>query len=180
MTYHRRRPLRREETTEEESPEDIRQRNMKEAEILASNLGEGGINAHEILSDVGQLKGLAQLQESMASLANVWSMCVVQSCVHYSQVHMQHVMLCALCSDAYASFRALCTLVCNIHIFQGCIHCSLVHMHFSEWSALQSRAHASCSAVYSVVWCMCIVQSCVHYVAGMVFNIHPAVCIRTA
>jgi len=124
---------------------------MKEAEILASNLGEGGINAHEILSDVGQLKGLAQLQESMASLANVWSMCVVQSCVHYSQVHMQHVMLCALCSDAYASFRALCTLVCNIHIFQGCIHCSLVHMHFSEWSALQSRAHASCSAVYSVV-----------------------------
>lgn len=66
VTYHRRRPLRREETTEEESPEDIRQRNMKEAEILASNLGEGGINTHEILSDVGQLKGLAQLQESMA------------------------------------------------------------------------------------------------------------------
>ncbi|XP_021936020.1 exocyst complex component 4 isoform X2 [Zootermopsis nevadensis] len=65
VTYRRRRPLRREETTEEESPEDVRQRNMKEAEILASNLGEGGINAHEILSDVGQLKGLAQLQESM-------------------------------------------------------------------------------------------------------------------
>ena len=67
VTYQRRRPLRREETTEEESPEDIRQRNMREAEILASNLGEGGINAHEILSDVGQLKGLAQLQESMVS-----------------------------------------------------------------------------------------------------------------
>ncbi|PNF38735.1 Exocyst complex component 4 [Cryptotermes secundus] len=65
MTHHRRRPLRREETTEEESPEDIRQRNMREAEILATNLGEGGISAHEILSDVGQLKGLAQLQESM-------------------------------------------------------------------------------------------------------------------
>nr|CAD7203089.1 unnamed protein product [Timema douglasi] len=65
ILHQRRRPLRREETTEEESPEDIRQRNMREAEILASNLGEGGINAHEILSDVGQLKGLAQLQESM-------------------------------------------------------------------------------------------------------------------
>nr|CAD7403523.1 unnamed protein product [Timema cristinae] len=65
IVHQRRRPLRREETTEEESPEDIRQRNMREAEILASNLGEGGINAHEILSDVGQLKGLAQLQESM-------------------------------------------------------------------------------------------------------------------
>lgn len=147
MTYHRRRPLRREETAEEESPEDIRQRNMKEAEILASNLGEGGINAHEILSDVGQLKGLAQLQESMASLATVWSMCLMQNCVHYSQVHMQHVMLFALCSDAYASFRAVCTLVCNIPIIQGCMHCSLVHMHFSEWSALHSRAHASCNAV---------------------------------
>jgi exocyst complex component 4 len=44
---------------------------MKEAEILASNLGEGGINAHEILSDVGQLKGLAQLQESMACIVTV-------------------------------------------------------------------------------------------------------------
>lgn len=54
---------------------------MKEAEILASNLGEGGINAHEILSDVGQLKGLAQLQESMASLATVWSIvCGAELC----------------------------------------------------------------------------------------------------
>nr|CAD7589281.1 unnamed protein product [Timema genevievae] len=70
IVHQRRRPLRREETTEEESPEDIRQRNMREAEILASNLGEGGINAHEILSDVGQLKGLSQLQESM--LAFCW------------------------------------------------------------------------------------------------------------
>ncbi|XP_069698515.1 exocyst complex component 4 isoform X1 [Periplaneta americana] len=65
VTHHRRRPLRREETADEESPEEIRQRNVKEAEILASNLGEGGINAHEILSDVGQLRALAQLQESM-------------------------------------------------------------------------------------------------------------------
>jgi hypothetical protein len=86
VTCRRRRPLRREETTEEESPEDIRQRNMKEAEILASNLGEGGINAHEILSDVGQLKGLAQLQESMACIITVWSICVIQGCVHYSLV----------------------------------------------------------------------------------------------
>jgi hypothetical protein len=180
VTYHRRRPLRREETTEEESPEDVRQRNMKEAEILASNLGEGGINTHEILSDVGQLKGLAQLQESMASLATVWIMCVMHSCVHYIQMHMQRVMLSVLCSDAYASFRAFCTLVSNIHNFQGGMHCSLVHMHCSEWSTLQSRVHAFCNAVCSVVCCMCIVQSYVHYVAGLVFNIHPAICIRSA
>ncbi|XP_046385414.1 exocyst complex component 4 [Ischnura elegans] len=50
---------------EEESPEEVRQRNAREAEILAGNLGEGGINAHEIISDVNQLKVLAQLQESM-------------------------------------------------------------------------------------------------------------------
>lgn len=55
----------RQETQEEESPEDVRQRNLREAEILASNLGEGGINKHEILSDISQLKCLALLQESM-------------------------------------------------------------------------------------------------------------------
>ncbi|XP_025829668.1 exocyst complex component 4 isoform X3 [Agrilus planipennis] len=50
---------------EEESPEDIRQRNRREAEILASNLGEGGVSSGEILSDMSLLKELAQLQESM-------------------------------------------------------------------------------------------------------------------
>ncbi|EEB18474.1 exocyst componenet sec8, putative [Pediculus humanus corporis] len=64
-THRRGKNLRREETTEEESPEDIRQRNVKEAEILASNMGESGIKAHEILSNVSQLKKLAQLNESM-------------------------------------------------------------------------------------------------------------------
>ncbi|KAF5304349.1 hypothetical protein FQA39_LY09728 [Lamprigera yunnana] len=51
--------------SEEESPEDVRQRNRREAEILASNLGEGGVSAGEILSDMSLLKELAQLQESM-------------------------------------------------------------------------------------------------------------------
>lgn len=61
----RRRTVRRELTVEEESPEDIRQRNRREAEILAGNLGEGGVTAGEILSDMSLLKQLAQLQESM-------------------------------------------------------------------------------------------------------------------
>ncbi|XP_015592198.1 exocyst complex component 4 isoform X2 [Cephus cinctus] len=60
-----RRSMRRQETQEEESPEEVRQRNLREAEILASNLGEGGINSHEIISDVSQLRCLALLQESM-------------------------------------------------------------------------------------------------------------------
>ncbi|EEZ97195.1 Exocyst complex component 4-like Protein [Tribolium castaneum] len=60
-----RRALRREQRSEEESPEDVRKRNRREAEILASNLGEGGVSASEILSDMALLKELAQLQESM-------------------------------------------------------------------------------------------------------------------
>lgn len=60
--------IRREHTLEEESPEDVRQRNRKEAEILAGNLGEGGVSASEILSNMTLLKELAQLQESMVSV----------------------------------------------------------------------------------------------------------------
>lgn len=65
LQRQKRRALHREETTDEESPEDIRQRNEKEAEILASALGEGGVNHHEIISDVKHLRSLALLQESM-------------------------------------------------------------------------------------------------------------------
>ncbi|XP_071448510.1 exocyst complex component 4 [Hetaerina americana] len=61
---------------EEESPEEVRQRNAREAEILAGNLGEGGINAHEIISDVNQLKVLAQLQESLEWFAGSISLFV--------------------------------------------------------------------------------------------------------
>lgn len=59
------RPLKRSEASEEESPDDVRIRNRREAEILASNLGEGGVSANDILSDMVLLKDLAQLQESM-------------------------------------------------------------------------------------------------------------------
>ncbi|KAL7287624.1 hypothetical protein TKK_0018269 [Trichogramma kaykai] len=70
VQYYRKGPSgrripRRQETTDEESPEDIRQRNMREAEMLASNLGEGGIASNEILADVEQLRSLALLQESI-------------------------------------------------------------------------------------------------------------------
>ena len=68
LQRQKRRALHREETTDEESPEDIRQRNEKEAEILASALGEGGVNHHEIISDVKHLRSLALLQESMVCL----------------------------------------------------------------------------------------------------------------
>ncbi|XP_074041952.1 exocyst complex component secretory 8 [Leptinotarsa decemlineata] len=59
------RTLKRGQPSEEESPEDVRMRNRREAEILASNLGEGGVSAGEILSDMNSLRELAQLQESM-------------------------------------------------------------------------------------------------------------------
>lgn len=58
------------EPSEEESPTAVQQRNVREAEMLTSNLGEGGISQQEILSDVGVLKELAILQESMEWFAN--------------------------------------------------------------------------------------------------------------
>ena len=52
--------------TFDESPEEVRLRNMRESEILTSNLAqETLIPSHEILSDVVQLRILGQLQESM-------------------------------------------------------------------------------------------------------------------
>ncbi|EDW83911.1 uncharacterized protein Dwil_GK13863 [Drosophila willistoni] len=53
------------EPSEEESPFQVQQRNIREAEMLTSNLGEGGITQREILDDIGVLKELAILQESM-------------------------------------------------------------------------------------------------------------------
>lgn len=53
------------EISEEDSPTQIQQRNIREAEMLTSNLGDQGISQHEILSDIGVLKELAILQESM-------------------------------------------------------------------------------------------------------------------
>ncbi|XP_036331809.1 exocyst complex component 4 [Rhagoletis pomonella] len=53
------------EPSEEESPMQVQQRNIREAEMLTSNLGEGGITQQEILADISVLKELAVLQESM-------------------------------------------------------------------------------------------------------------------
>jgi len=43
----------------------VQQRNIREAEMLTSNLGEGGITQQEILVEISVLKELAILQESM-------------------------------------------------------------------------------------------------------------------
>ncbi|XP_065349707.1 exocyst complex component 4 isoform X2 [Cloeon dipterum] len=52
-------------SVEEEHPEDIKDKNLQEAEILVRNFGGRAIHGHEILCDMAQLKRLAQLQESM-------------------------------------------------------------------------------------------------------------------
>ena len=51
--------------SEDDTLAQIEQRNVREAEMLTSNLGEGGISHQVILSDVGVLKELAILQQSM-------------------------------------------------------------------------------------------------------------------
>lgn len=53
--------------SEDDTMTQIDQRNVREAEMLTSNLGEGGISQQEILSDVGVLKELAILQQSMVN-----------------------------------------------------------------------------------------------------------------
>lgn len=58
------------ESIDEESPTQVQQRNIREAEMLTTNLGEGNISSMEILSDIGVLKELAILQESMEWFAS--------------------------------------------------------------------------------------------------------------
>ncbi|RXG69635.1 Exocyst complex component 4 [Armadillidium vulgare] len=54
----------------DENPEEVGERNRKEAEILTGNLGDQQIPQHEILSDPNQLKILAHLQESLEWFAD--------------------------------------------------------------------------------------------------------------
>jgi len=53
----------------EETSEEVETRNTKETNMLMQNLGSSDIPAHEILSDPGQLRSLAQLHESLAWFA---------------------------------------------------------------------------------------------------------------
>nr|XP_037282648.1 exocyst complex component 4-like [Rhipicephalus microplus] len=79
----------------EESPEEVRLRNKKESEILIGNLASGTlIPPHEILSDVAQLRVLAQLQESLEWLSSrIQSMA---TCVMH--IEKQRGSTCALAS----------------------------------------------------------------------------------
>ncbi|XP_042242487.1 exocyst complex component 4-like isoform X2 [Homarus americanus] len=49
----------------DENPEEVGERNRKEAEILTGNLGDQLIPQHEILADPAQLRTLGHLQESL-------------------------------------------------------------------------------------------------------------------
>lgn len=125
--YHSGRPLKREDTTEEESPEDVRQRNIKEAEILASNLGEGGIGSHEIISDSLQLKCLAQLQESMEWFA--FRVLQINSNIkkklqesHETNNLGKYVTMFASLSEEFEDLANTCLLVLHLEIRVQCFH----------------------------------------------------------
>lgn len=86
--------------SEEESPTQIQQRNIREAEMLTSNLGEGGISQQEILSDVSVLKELAILQESMVMITinGLNEVIVIEQHVFFfinaGMVFMSHIRFC--------------------------------------------------------------------------------------
>merc|ERR1712227_654594 len=50
---------------QEETAEEVEARNIKETDMLVQNLANSEIPSHEILSDAGQLRSLAQLHESL-------------------------------------------------------------------------------------------------------------------
>lgn len=77
----------------------MKQRNRREAEILASNLGEGGVSASEILSDMSFLKELAQLQESMVRSLIIFTYLLLLMllfvdvlCLHMHFVKIEHFL----------------------------------------------------------------------------------------
>lgn len=98
----------------------VRQRNLREAEILASNLGEGGIGSDEILSDVVQLKALALLQESME-----WFAVSVRSFIDELNSSGEIIRLpkessliesLEQCAGAYDELANTCTLVLHLEV----------------------------------------------------------------
>lgn len=76
-------------SSEEESPTQVQERNKREAEMLTSNLGEGFITHQEILSEIGVLKELAILQESMVHNLKILFGLYTQPC----HIHIQSVSL---------------------------------------------------------------------------------------
>ena len=54
-----------EDLSVEESPEEVRERNRRETEILSGNLGDGDIGPGEVIADVQLLRQLAWLHESL-------------------------------------------------------------------------------------------------------------------
>ncbi|KAF6216684.1 hypothetical protein GE061_001030 [Apolygus lucorum] len=118
------RPLKREDTGEDESPEEVRQRNIKEAEILLGNLTEGG--QHEIISDLQQLKSLGLLQESMEWFA--WRMLqIANKSKRYSNDSNANLLsdYTKTLSDLSVEFEELantCLLMLHLEVRVQCFH----------------------------------------------------------
>ncbi|KAF7281690.1 hypothetical protein GWI33_004410 [Rhynchophorus ferrugineus] len=122
----------RDQPSEEESPEDVRMRNRKEAEILASNLGEGGVSAGEILSDMTLLKDLATLQESM----EWFSVRMFQYTSEFSELMppVSSATLQQLTSIAqeYDELANTCLLLLHLEVRVQCFHYLLAQTHHNK------------------------------------------------
>uniref|UniRef100_A0A1B0GEB5 Exocyst complex component Sec8 n=1 Tax=Glossina morsitans morsitans TaxID=37546 RepID=A0A1B0GEB5_GLOMM len=123
------------EASEEESPLQVQQRNIREAEMLTSNLGEGGISQQEILTDISVLKELAILQESMewfsmqiSGFANelrcplVNGLSAVPDCAAYVAVKDGTIKVLTNLALEFDELANICLLVLHLEVRVQCFH----------------------------------------------------------
>jgi len=113
-----------------ESPQEVEQRNAQETSTLKKNLGDTDIPVHKIFNDSGQLRSLAQLQESLDWFSkNVLALANDFSLKHGGQAGLDRPKLPensvqALKAQAreFEELSATCLLVLHLEVRVHCFH----------------------------------------------------------
>jgi exocyst complex component 4 len=119
-----------------ESPEAVEQRNIKEAQVLKGNMGAAKISDHEILYDMGQLKSLGQLQESLEWFS--------ASIVRLSERFLQSNMKSGIGGLPKLSNNSIQTLMSLAKEFEDIADTCLLVLHIEVSSRLLCTYIASC------------------------------------
>lgn len=104
----------------EESLEDVEKRNTKETEILVANLGSSDIPGHEILSDPGQLRSLAQLHESLDWFAQ--SVLTFSTALQNQQLPESTVHTLISLAKEFEELGDICLLVLHLEVRVHCFY----------------------------------------------------------